>query len=77
MKGRTPSPQMAASRWWNEQASREEMESGVIVFDKRRREVSLGLVFVGYLNTRGVREPVTYANTYGESLLHLLSCFFN
>ncbi|GAA5988573.1 hypothetical protein JCM5350_004458 [Sporobolomyces pararoseus] len=66
MKGRTPSPQMAASRWWNEQASREEMESGVIVFDKRRREVSLGLVFVGYLNTRGVREPVTYANTYGD-----------
>ncbi|GAA5870381.1 hypothetical protein JCM16303_001981 [Sporobolomyces ruberrimus] len=66
MKGREPSPMMAKSRWWTEQASREEMESGVIVFDKRRREVSLGLVFAGYLNTRGVREPVTYANTYGD-----------
>ncbi|GAA5835395.1 hypothetical protein JCM3766R1_004774 [Sporobolomyces carnicolor] len=66
MKDRTPSEQMARSRWWTEQASREEMESGVIVFDKRRREVSLGLAFCGYLNTRGVREPVTYANTYGD-----------
>ncbi|GAA5922905.1 uncharacterized protein JCM15063_003461 [Sporobolomyces koalae] len=66
MKGRQPSEQMAKSRWWSEQASREEMESGVIVFDKRRREVALGLVFAGYLNTKGVREPVTYANTYGD-----------
>ncbi|GAA6013259.1 hypothetical protein JCM11491_006333 [Sporobolomyces phaffii] len=66
MKGREPSDQMARSRWWSEQASREEMESGVIVFDKRRRAVTTGLVFAGYLNTRGVREPVTYANTYGD-----------
>ncbi|GAA6058680.1 hypothetical protein JCM10212_003368 [Sporobolomyces blumeae] len=66
MEGREPSDQMKESRWWTDQASREEMESGVIVFDKRRREVSLGLVFAGYLNTRGVREPVTYANTYGD-----------
>jgi hypothetical protein len=73
MKGREPSSQMSQSRWWNEQASREEMESGVIVFDKRRRPVSLGLVFAGYLNTRGVREPVTYANTYGQSPFLALS----
>jgi len=74
MKDRIPSPQMAASRWWTDQASREEMESGVIVFDKRRRQVVLGLVFAGYLNTRGVREPVTYANTYGKSLSsHLIA----
>lgn len=71
MKGREPSPQLAGSRWWTDQASREEMESGVIVFDKRRRQVSLGLVFAGYLNTKGVREPVTYANTYGQFSLLL------
>ncbi|CEQ38791.1 SPOSA6832_00239, partial [Sporobolomyces salmonicolor] len=66
MEGREPSLTMQQSRWWTDQASREEMESGVIVFDKTRKDVVLGLVFAGYLNTRGVREPVTYANTYGD-----------
>lgn len=61
------SEQMQTSRWWTDQASREEMESGVVVFNKKRREVALGLVFTGYLNTKAVREPVTYAQTYGES----------
>lgn len=65
MEGRTPSPQMETSRFWTDKASREEMESGVVVFDKRRREVALGLVFTGYLNIKTVREAVTYAQTYG------------
>lgn len=54
------------SRFWNDKASREEMESGVVVFDKRRKEVVMGLVLTGYLNTKDVREPVTYAHTYGD-----------
>ncbi|KAM0793480.1 hypothetical protein ACM66B_000921 [Microbotryomycetes sp. NB124-2] len=66
MEGRQPSLQMQQSRWFTDQASREEMESGVVVFDKRRREVSLGLIFTGYLNIKAVREPVTYAQTYGD-----------
>lgn len=65
MKGREPSAQMAASRWWSDQASREEMESGVVVFDKRRTSVVYGLLYTGWLNTRMVREAVTYENTYG------------
>lgn len=28
------------------------MESGVVVFDKRRREVVMGLVLTGQLNTK-------------------------
>ncbi|KAK4057567.1 hypothetical protein OIO90_001212 [Microbotryomycetes sp. JL221] len=66
MEGRQPSQQLLESRWFTDQASREEMESGVVVFDKRRRDVSLGLIFTGYLNIKSVREPVTYAQTYGD-----------
>ncbi|KAK4055200.1 hypothetical protein OIV83_000480 [Microbotryomycetes sp. JL201] len=66
MEGRQPSLQMQQSRWFTDQASREEMESGVVVFDKRRRDISLGLIYTGYLNIKAVREPVTYAQTYGD-----------
>ncbi|GAA5871926.1 hypothetical protein JCM3774_000730 [Rhodotorula dairenensis] len=66
MKGRVPSKQLASSRWWTDMASREEMESGVVVFDKRRLSVVYGLVFTGWLNSRAVREEVTYRNTYGD-----------
>ena len=65
MEGRQPSEEMQKSRWFTEQASREEMESGVVVFNKSRREVALGLVLVGYLNIKTVRDSVTYAQTYG------------
>lgn len=65
MKGRVPSKQLASSRWWTDMASREEMESGVVVFDKRRLSVVYGLIFTGWLNSRAVREEVTYRNTYG------------
>lgn len=74
VEGRTPSLQMQSSRWFTEQASREEMESGVVVYNKGRREVALGLVFVGYLNIKSVREPVTYAQTYGEICCADASC---
>ncbi|GAA5858776.1 hypothetical protein JCM8547_004983 [Rhodosporidiobolus lusitaniae] len=66
MKGRTPSEQMSQSRWWTDMASREEMESGVLVVDKRRTSVVYGLLFTAYLNTKVVREEVTYKNTYGD-----------
>ncbi|GAA5925201.1 hypothetical protein JCM3775_006395 [Rhodotorula graminis] len=66
MKDREPSAQLQRSRWWMDQASREEMESGVVVFDKRRTTVVYGLLFTAWLNTRVVREEVTYENTYGD-----------
>lgn len=52
MEGRTPSEEMMKSRFWTEMASREEMESGVVVFDKRRKDVVMGLVLTGQLNTK-------------------------
>ncbi|GAA5988572.1 hypothetical protein JCM11641_004607 [Rhodosporidiobolus odoratus] len=66
MKNREPSKQMAQSRWWTDMASREEMESGVLVVDKSRTSVVYGLLFTAYLNTQVVREEVTYKNTYGD-----------
>jgi hypothetical protein len=66
MQERDPSEMMSRSRWWREEAGREEMESGVMVFDLRRREVVLGLVFVGALGVKEVREKVMYTHTYGE-----------
>lgn len=66
MRGRKPSETMMKSRWWTSAASREEMESGVIAFDKRRDSVVLGLTLCGHFNTRDVREPVMYKNTYGD-----------
>ncbi|GAA6002720.1 hypothetical protein JCM10207_007643 [Rhodosporidiobolus poonsookiae] len=66
MKNREPSAQLSQSRWWLDKASREEMESGVLVVDKRRAGVVYGLMYCGYLNTKVVREEVTYKNTYGD-----------
>ncbi|SCV68758.1 BQ2448_879 [Microbotryum intermedium] len=66
MKGRKPSKMLQKSRWWLDEASREEMESGVVVVNKGRRDVALGMVFVGFLNTRDVRDAVMYRQTYGD-----------
>ncbi|GAA5934507.1 hypothetical protein JCM10213_002000 [Rhodosporidiobolus nylandii] len=66
MKNRTPSEQMSRSRWWTDMASREEMESGVLVVNKNIDTVVYGLLFTAYLNTKVVREEVTYKNTYGD-----------
>lgn len=66
MKGREPSQEMQKSPFWTDRASREEMESGVVVFDKTRSDVVIGLIFVAYLNTRAVRDAVTYQYTYGD-----------
>ncbi|KDE05033.1 hypothetical protein MVLG_04576 [Microbotryum lychnidis-dioicae p1A1 Lamole] len=66
MKGRKPSKMLQKSRWWLDEASREEMESGVVVVNKGRRDVALGMVFVGFLNTREVRDAVMYRQTYGD-----------
>jgi len=66
MEHRTPSKEMLKSRFYTDMASREEMESGVIVYDKRKRDVMLGLLMVGWLNTRPVRDAITYQITYGD-----------
>lgn len=69
-------------QWWHSQVIREgpnlneslvwtkmyaeEQDSGVVVVDKSRLDVVLGLLHVAWQNTRDVREETTYKMTYGD-----------
>jgi hypothetical protein len=68
MQGREPSEEMKGSKFWTAMGSREELESGVVVYDKSRRDVLMGLMTVAWMNTRKVRDEVTYRMTYVFSL---------
>lgn len=58
-------PNLHQSRVWTEMYA-EEQDSGVVVVDKSRLDVMLGLLHVAWQNTRDVREETTYKMTYGD-----------
>lgn len=58
-------PELNKSRVWTEMFA-EEQDSGVVVVDKSRLDVVLGLLHVAWQNTRDVREETTYKMTYGD-----------
>ncbi|KAJ9150310.1 Glycosyl transferase [Pleurostoma richardsiae] len=60
-----PGPQLNKSLVWTEEFA-EEGDSGVVVVDKSRLDVLLGLLHVAWQNTHAVREEVTYRMTYGD-----------
>ncbi len=60
-----PSPALNKSRVWTEEYA-EEADSGVVVVDKRRLDILLGLLHVAWQNTKSVRDDVTYKMTYGD-----------
>lgn len=62
---RRPSPAMNASRVWMEDYA-EEGDSGLVVVDKSRIDVLVGLLHVCWQNTHAVREEVTYRITHGD-----------
>ncbi|KAK1143929.1 hypothetical protein N8T08_005838 [Aspergillus melleus] len=62
---RRPSPAMSSSRVWTEDYA-EEGDSGLVVMDKSRIDVLVGLLHVCWQNTHAVREEVTYQITYGD-----------
>lgn len=62
---RDPSPEMNKSLVWTEDYA-EECDSGVVVADKRRPEVFLGLLHTAWQNSRDVRDEVTFRITYGD-----------
>jgi alpha 1,3-mannosyltransferase len=76
MEGRNPSEEMKESKFWTQLGSREELESGVVVYDKSRRDVLMGLMTVAWMNTKRVREEVTYKLTCVfmslQLILHIL-----
>ncbi|PLB43759.1 hypothetical protein P170DRAFT_450932 [Aspergillus steynii IBT 23096] len=62
---RRPSPAMNVSRVWTEDYA-EEGDSGLVVMDKSRVDVLVGLLHVCWQNTHAVREEVTYRITHGD-----------
>lgn len=65
MKHQQPSETLLKSKVWMEDYA-EEADSGVVVLDKRRLPVVMGLLHIGWQNTKSVREKVTYKITYGD-----------
>ncbi|KAF6802038.1 glycosyl transferase [Colletotrichum musicola] len=62
---REPSAALNKSLVWTQDYA-EEGDSGVMVLDKSRLDVLLGLLHVAWQNTYDVREEVTYKLTYGD-----------
>ncbi|KAM0492964.1 hypothetical protein ACHAP8_009628 [Fusarium lateritium] len=60
-----PSPETDKSLVWTERYS-EEGDSGLVVVDKSRLDVLLGLIHIGWQNSDRVRNEVTYKITYGD-----------
>lgn len=60
-----PSTEANKSLVWTERYS-EEGDSGVVVVDKTRLDVLIGLLHIGWQNSHDVREEVTYKITYGD-----------
>ncbi|KAF9880094.1 hypothetical protein CkaCkLH20_02048 [Colletotrichum karsti] len=60
-----PSATLNKSLVWTEDFA-EEGDSGVVVIDKSRVDVLMGLLHVAWQNTHAVREEVTYKMTYGD-----------
>lgn len=62
---RRPSATLDKSLVWTEDYA-EEGDSGVVVVDKGRTDVLMGLLHICWQNTYAVREEVTYKITYGD-----------
>lgn len=62
---REPSPALLDSLFWTEEYA-EECDSGVVVLDKSRPEVLMGLLHTSWQNTYEVRDEVTYKLMYGD-----------
>ncbi|KAF7914826.1 hypothetical protein EAE99_010527 [Botrytis elliptica] len=65
MKDHTPSRTFRKSRVMNENFGQEQ-DSGVVVLDKSRLGVLMGLLNACWQNTYVVREIITYRNTHGD-----------
>ena len=65
MAGRKPSQMLEESLFWKEDVWME-MESGVVCLNKGRPGVFMSLMFATWMNTREVRDQVTYVHVHGE-----------
>lgn len=60
-----PSATLMKSKVWTEKYA-EEADSGIVVVDKSRTDVLIGLLHICWQNSYDVREEVTYQLTYGD-----------
>lgn len=58
LHGRPPSPSLENSMFWKEDLW-QEMESGVVAFDKAHPRILMALLFSAWMNTKAVREAET------------------
>ncbi len=64
--GLRPSRHLTAESLFYAGATWYEMDSGVVALDKTKIPVLLGLMFATWMNTKAVREEVTYKIFYGD-----------
>jgi alpha 1,3-mannosyltransferase len=62
---RQPSDTLRKSKVWMEGYA-EEGDSGVIVLDKARMPIFMGLLHIAWQNSKGPRDAFTYKQTYGD-----------
>ena len=65
LKGRRPRETLNGSLFWNDDVY-DEMDAGVICMDKGRLGVITSLVFAVWVNTKHVREQITYKYVDGD-----------
>lgn len=66
MEDREPSPMLNQSLFWTKDVY-QEMDSAVVCMDKGRPNVFMSLLFASWMNTRQVRQQVTYNHVHGKS----------
>jgi alpha 1,3-mannosyltransferase len=64
--GRTPSVHLYRSSLFYRGYVTEEQDSATIFVDKSRPRLYMALLFAAWMNTKAVREPVTYRKVYGD-----------
>jgi hypothetical protein len=73
LNGRPPSPYLENSLFWKEDLW-QEMESGVVAFDKGHSRILMTLLFSAWMNTKEVREKETYSHVLGDKETYWLAC---
>ena len=73
LHGRPPSPYLENSLFWKEDLW-QEMESGVVAFDKGYPRILMTLLFSAWMNTKEIREKETYTHVLGDKETYWLAC---
>ncbi len=73
LHGRRPSPSLKNSLFWKEDLW-QEMESGVVAYDKGHPRMLMTILFSAWMNTKEIREKETYSHVLGDKETYWLAC---